>query len=87
MPKEMTAAGIEADTVTPTFKPRKALAAASSAVKIIDRIKDLIVISGIDLDAGISGASFDTAYYLSCKFLTNGRLYRCTGVDARLFIF
>ena len=52
---EITAAGIDAETVRPTFRPREALAPARTAERIIPRTTALNVISGRLVDAGING--------------------------------
>ena len=54
-PMEMTAAGIDADTVIPTRSPRYAFAAPNTTASMIPRIKDTTVNSGTTLSAGING--------------------------------
>ena len=53
---EKTAAGIEAEIVIPTFKPKNAFAAVRIMVKMMARIVPLSVISGSDWLAGIYGS-------------------------------
>ena len=54
-PMDITAAGMDADTVMPTLRPRYALAAPNSTARSIPRIMDTPVISGTTLSAGING--------------------------------
>ena len=54
-PMEITAAGIEADTVIPTRRPRYALAAPKIIAKRTPIITDVTVNSGVILSAGIYG--------------------------------
>ena len=54
-PMEITAAGIEADTVIPTRSPRYALAAPKTTARIIPMIIDVTVNSGVIFSAGIYG--------------------------------
>ena len=50
-PREITAAGIEADTVIPTFSPRYAFAAPNTTARIIPIRIDVTVNSGRTLSA------------------------------------
>ena len=50
---EMTAAGIEAETVRPTLSPKYAFAAPKTTARIIPMIMDAGVISDVTLSAGI----------------------------------
>ena len=52
---ERTAAGMEADTVMPTRKPRYAFAPPNTIARIMPRITEVGVSSGITLSAGIYG--------------------------------
>ena len=52
---ERTAAGMEAETVIPTRRPRYAFAAPKSTARMIPSVIDTGVISGIILSAGIKG--------------------------------
>ena len=52
---EITAAGIEAETVSPTFSPRYAFAAPKTTASTIPRMIDAGVISVVTLSAGIYG--------------------------------
>ena len=54
-PIEITAAGIDADTVRPTRRPRYALAAPKIIAKRTPIITDVTVNSGVILSAGIYG--------------------------------
>jgi hypothetical protein len=54
---EMTAAGMEADTVNPTLSPKYAFAAPKTIANIIPRIMAVSVISGRDFDAGTYGTN------------------------------
>ena len=50
---ERTAAGIEAETVSPTLRPRYALAPARTADRMTPRMTAFTVISGSVSEAGI----------------------------------
>ena len=52
---EITAAGIEADTVMPTRSPRYAFAPPNSTASRAPMIIDVTVSSGTTLSAGING--------------------------------
>ena len=52
-PMEITAAGMDADTVMPTRRPRYALAPPKITARIAPRTMDTTVSSGITLSAGI----------------------------------
>jgi hypothetical protein len=52
---EITAAGIEAETVIPSFSPKYAFAAPKITAMIKPRITALSVASGMELDAGTYG--------------------------------
>ena len=52
---EITAAGIEADTVIPTLSPRYAFAAPNTTARITPIMMDAAVNSGVTLSAGIYG--------------------------------
>ena len=52
---EITAAGIEADTVIPTRNPKYAFAAPNATAIIMPKIMDVTVNSGRDLSAGTKG--------------------------------
>ena len=53
IPIEITAAGIEAETVIPTRRPKYALAPPNNTANKIPIITDVTVSSGITLSAGI----------------------------------
>lgn len=52
-PIEITAAGIDADTVIPTRRPRYAFAAPNTTARIIPKITEVAVNSGTTLSAGM----------------------------------
>ena len=52
---EITAAGIDAEIVIPTRKPKYAFAAPKTTARIIPTMIDVTVISGRTLSAGING--------------------------------
>src|SRR4029077_5215621 len=54
---EMTAPGVEADTVIPAQRPREAVGPAGRRDSTTPRTRALIVISGSVTDAGMYGAS------------------------------
>ena len=55
MPMEMTAAGMDAETVMPTFRPRYALAPPNTIARSAPMITAVTVNSGIILSAGTNG--------------------------------
>ena len=52
---EITAAGMDADTVIPTLNPKYALAAPNITAKRMPKIMDVAVNSGIVFSAGTKG--------------------------------
>lgn len=54
---EITAAGIEAETVNPISRPKYAFAAPNTTARIIPRIIAVTVNSGRDLDADTYGTN------------------------------
>src|SRR5947208_12320973 len=56
---EITAAGMDADTVIPANRPRYALAPASTAASTTERMTALTVISGSVTSAGMTGRGSD----------------------------
>ena len=61
---DMTAAGIDADTVIPTRKPRYAFAAPNSTARIMPSMTDVTVNSGATLSAGIYGLNFSFSFFM-----------------------
>ena len=57
-PIDITAAGIDAETVRPTRRPKYAVAAPNTTARIMPRITDIAVNSGTTLSAGIYGLNF-----------------------------
>ena len=55
---EITAAGMEADTVSPTLRPRYAFAAPKTTASTMPSMSDAGVISVVTLSAGIYGLKF-----------------------------
>ena len=52
-PMEITAAGMDAETVIPTRRPRYAFAAPKTTASRIPRMTDVAVNSGVTLSAGM----------------------------------
>ena len=52
-PIDITAAGIEAETVSPTLSPRYAFAAPNTTARIIPEMTDVTVNSGVIFSAGM----------------------------------
>lgn len=82
-PIEITAAGIDADTVMPTRRPRYTLAAPKTTARIIPKTIDVTVTSGTILSAGSYGLkvfldSFIFFYLLFLYNLVSALLYYCT---------
>ena len=72
MPIEITAAGIDAETVSPTRKPRYAFAALKMIARIAPVTIEVTVISGSFLSAGIKGLK---SYYSISPPVKSQRIY------------
>ena len=64
IPIEITAAGIDADTVIPTRSPRYAFAPPNKIARTIPRITDVTVNSGTTLSLGIKGLNFSFELFI-----------------------
>ena len=70
---EITAAGIDAETVIPTRSPRYAFAAPNTIARITPMITDVTVISAVTFSAGIYGLNSLLSFivFLSLVFLVH----------------
>ena len=66
IPIEITAAGIEAEIVIPTIRPRYAFAAPNTIARMIPITIEVTVNSGTTLSAGIYGLN---SFLLSMMFI------------------
>ena len=70
-PMEITAAGIDADTVIPTRNPRYAFAAPNTTARMIPITIDVTVNSGVTFSAGIYGLNSFSLFISSLLFISH----------------